>query len=108
MSIDRNLIFGVLALRNRYIAHDQFVEVNRAWAADKTRGVGDLLVGRGLIDEGARGEVERLVDIELGRCDGDPRRTLAAVADPETVDLVLREVHDSEIRATFSTIGGFD
>src|SRR4051812_28702171 len=103
MSVDRDLIFGALALQNEYIDLDQFTAVCRARASGKPAPVADLLVQRGWIDGRDRDEIERLVERKLSRHGNDPRQTLGAVADPFTVDL-LRDVDDQEVRKSIHTL----
>ena len=47
---DRNLLVGVLALQMDFIDRDQLVAALRAWIADKTRALDDILRDQDVID----------------------------------------------------------
>ena len=44
--VDRNLLFGVLAFQDEYIDLAQLAAICRAWVADKSRSIPQLLVER--------------------------------------------------------------
>jgi serine/threonine-protein kinase len=76
MSIDRDLIFGVLALQNDYIELDQFTAACQAWASDNSQPMAAMLLGKGWIDERARSEIDNLVERKLKRHAGAPSKAL--------------------------------
>ncbi len=106
MSIDRNLIFGLLALRERQLQADHFVEVFRILSLDKSKSVAEILGALGWINAEARRALEKRVDDEIAR-HGDVRKTLAWLTDAEATVLISREIVDPEIRAAFGTPGDF-
>jgi hypothetical protein len=88
MSIDRNLIFGVLALQNDYIELDQFTAARQAWASNNAQPMASMLIGKGWIDERGRSEIDCLVERKLKRNGCLPRqahRETAHLAAPERV-----------------------
>lgn len=50
MSVDGNLLFGILALQNDFITRDQLVDGMNAWVLVKHRPLGDLLLERGALE----------------------------------------------------------
>jgi serine/threonine-protein kinase len=128
MDTDRNLLFGVLALRADLLDKDRFAEACSAWAARQKTPLADLLVGRGWLTAEQRGRVEVLLDRELANRQGDGdavrpevttdyvRQSLAATTDsenlqsldgssaPPTPGLVLLSTsgHGSELRDRYT------
>ncbi len=98
MQTDRNLLFGVLAFQDEYIDLAQLAAICRAWVADKSRSIPQLLVERQWLAESDRDELERKVERKLKRFVGDAHATLGAVADSAVRD-VLRQVDDPDVRA---------
>ena len=103
MNTDRNLLFGVLAFQDDFIDMSQLAAVCRAWAADKSRPIPDLLVERGWLTDSDRGELDRKVERKLRRYGGDVHATLGAVADAAARD-AIRDVDDSDIRKSISSL----
>jgi serine/threonine-protein kinase len=88
MSIDRNLIFGVVALQNDYIELNQFTAACQAWASNNSEPLASMLIGNGWIDERARCEIECLVERKLKRSGclpGQGRGETALFMAPERV-----------------------
>ena len=102
MQTDRNLLFGVLAFQDEYIDLAQLAAICRAWAADKSRSIPQLLVERQWLSEQGRDELERKVERKLKRFVGDVHATLGAVADGAVRD-VLKQVHDPDISESLSS-----
>ena len=104
MQTDRNLLFGVLAFQDEYIDLAQLAAICRAWAADKSRSIPQLLVERQWLNESERDELERKAERKLKRFVGDAHATLGAVADSAIRD-VLMQVDDPDIRAAIPELG---
>jgi tRNA A-37 threonylcarbamoyl transferase component Bud32 len=95
MDTDRNLLFGVLALQVDLITPNQFAQASARWAADKGRGLGDILVEQGWLAAADRQDVEKLLQRKLAKHKGDVkaslievtsdqvRQSLIGVADPD-------------------------
>jgi hypothetical protein len=92
IGVDRNLLFGLLALQNGLINQGRLVAAFQAWTLAKARDLADHLVGRG--DLGAH---DRSVVDVLGSDTAPGRWLLAAVPDakPEGFD-----ADPSELAAT--------
>ena len=74
MDSDRNLLFGVLALKADLIDATQFAEACSAWAATKSTPLADLLRQRGWISADDRTDVEKLLERKLRKYGGDAPR----------------------------------
>src|SRR5271167_4982833 len=95
-SVDRNLLFAVIALQDDLIDQTQFADVCAGWAMRLERPLADLLIERRWITAEDKGEVERKLDRKLKKHGGDARVTLGVVADIEARD-VLQEIKNPEI-----------
>lgn len=100
---EANLLFGALAYQLEYIDLAQFSAVCRAWAADKSRPLPELLVERGWIDGQAKAELLRLAERKRNRYGGDVHATLGAVADGAVRD-AIKQVDDAAVQATISSL----
>ncbi len=96
--VDAQLLFAVLAMEMEYLDLNRFTAACRAWAADKSRPLADLLVERGWISRQAREELDGAVERKLKRFGGDPYATLGAAADVAARD-AIRSLDDPQIRA---------
>ena len=62
---DRNLLFGAIALRQKFISRDALIDAMGDWVDDPSRSLGEILVGRGSLASQAREVVDTLIDEEL-------------------------------------------
>jgi hypothetical protein len=100
---DRNLLFGVLALQIDLIDERQFAQACAAWATRKETPLADVLKELGwLTDEDCRA-VEALAERKLKKHGGDPRLTLAHVADAGARD-ALRSLGDEDVNKSISSL----
>jgi len=107
--VDRDLLFGLVALQNGLIDHVQLVAGFQAWTRDRSRSLADYLLAGGALDDEQRSLLDGLVAQHLKKYGEDRERRLvddaapAAVAngrfspdnpaDPEaTVDFAVREL----------------
>lgn len=98
---NRQLLFGLLALKNDFVDSRQLLRAFDAWAADKSRPLAEALAADGVLDPGDAATVERLVERFLQRHGGDVEASLAAV----NVATPLREklaagVADPDVQAS--------
>src|SRR5262249_58030250 len=66
-SADRNLLLAVLALQNGLVGKDDLLAAMHAWAVDKLRPLGELLVERGAMGPEYRALLDALVDAQVRR-----------------------------------------
>lgn len=101
--VDRNLLFGVLALQDDLIDPAQFTDVCAGWALRLETPLAELLLERGWITPEDRQQIERRLERKLRKHGGDVLTSLAAVAGPEARD-ALRRVDDPRISQALSTL----
>ena len=77
--VDRNLLFGLLALQNGLIDQSKLVAAFQAWTLDKDRPLADHLVAHGDLDPDQRGVVEAMVGLHLKKHGGSTEKSLAAI-----------------------------
>jgi serine/threonine protein kinase len=81
MDTERNLLFGVVALQSGAVDADGLSETCADWASAQTMPLADALVGRGLMTDEQRSQIEETVARELASHGDDPQATLAATID---------------------------
>jgi serine/threonine protein kinase len=102
-SVDRNLLFAVIALQDDLIDQTQFADVCAGWAMQLARPLSDLLIERGWITAEDKREVERKLERKLKKHGGDARLTLGAVADINARD-ALQAIEKPEIRQSLAAL----
>jgi len=105
-SADRNLLFGVLALQLDFLTRDALVAGMNAWAVDKGKPLGRILVGQGALSAARLELLDALVVEHLNRHGGDASVSLAAAANGSTLSEALDAVADPEVRSTLSALAG--
>src|SRR5258707_749349 len=103
VELDRNLLFGVLALQTKVIDASQLAEAGTAWAARKDASLADLLIERGWITPEERVAIDHLIAIRLRRHGDDPRTSLAASAAVPSL-WALADIDDEEVHASVTTL----
>jgi serine/threonine protein kinase len=102
---DVNLMFGILALQVDFIGRDQLIEGLHAWALDKSRSLGEILVDQGSLEPEQREPVEMLVQAHLKGSNNDPKKSFATLASAIGVPEELSEIEDGDIELTLSHVG---
>jgi serine/threonine protein kinase len=99
---ERHLLFAVLAFESELLDLPQLTAACRAWAADKSKPIADLLVERGWITTEDRGFIEKQLDRKLAKHQHDPRVTLNAVTRGDVCD-AIKEIDDPDIQQSLSS-----
>ena len=102
---ERELLFGLIALQNGLVDHDQLVNAFRAWTRDKGRPLADELVAGGGLDEEQRALVEGLVAHHIKKHGGDPGASLSAINAGRSTREGLTGIGDPDIEATLTQVG---
>jgi hypothetical protein len=102
IDIDRNLLFGVIALQDDLIDEARFTEACAVWALRLEAPLADLLIKRGWITAEDRREIERKIERKI-RKHRNVRATLAAEAGADARD-AIRAVDHPEIRRSLSSL----
>lgn len=98
MACERDLLFGVLALQNNFVAREVFLGAFSAWIADKSRPLADYINQLGKLSRRNFALLSDLVEVHLEQHGGSPQQSLAAVSSIESVREALEEFQDSELR----------
>ena len=85
---EKHLLFAVLAFESDLIDLAQLTAACRAWGADKSKPIADLLVERGWITAEDRGFVEKPLARKLAKHQHDPRVTLNSVVRGDVCDAI--------------------
>jgi eukaryotic-like serine/threonine-protein kinase len=100
---DHNLLFAVLVLQNDLAARDDVLAAMNAWAMQKHRSLGDLLVERGALGEDARKAITGLLDLHVAK-HGSPEKSLAALDVSSPVRRTLVSIADSDVQASLGQL----
>ncbi len=105
MSVDRELLFGILALQNGLIDRDTLVTAFQTWMKDKSQPLAQILQQR---NSGSPEEFEllnRLVEIHINKHGQDFQKNLASISNIASVTAQLQQLGDPDIDATLMGIG---
>ena len=103
--VDRNMLFGLLALQNGLIDQGQLVAAFQAWTRDRSRALADYLVGRGDLDADDRDAVETLVSRHLKKHGGSAERSLASIAAGRSTHESLAALRNPDIEHSLIHLG---
>src|SRR2546423_1391121 len=101
---DRNLLFGILALQMDFISRDALIAAMSAWALDKARPLGQILVGQRALASDQHSLLEALVRAHVRQHGDDPERSLAALGPAASVREALRQVGDTALHASLAQL----
>jgi hypothetical protein len=101
---DRNLLVGVLALHLDFIGRDQFVAALNAWAGDKKKPLGQVLIEQGALADAGRDALEVLADRHLECHEGQARHSLQSLEVGPEVWQGVASIADSELPASLTVI----
>ena len=99
---EKHLLFAVLAFESDLIDLAQLTAACRAWVADKSKPIADLLVERGWITAEDRGFVEKQLERKLAKHQHDPRVTLNSIVRGDVCD-AIKQVEDADIQQSLSS-----
>src|SRR5262245_11494925 len=86
--LDRNLLFGALALQDYLITAQQLGEICVVWATKMQQPMADLLRERGWITAEDQKQIEKRMERIIKRHGGDIKASLGAVAGAEARDAI--------------------
>jgi serine/threonine-protein kinase len=106
---DRNLLFGVLALQLDFVSRDALIEAMHAWAMEKGKALGQILVQRQALRPDKQQLLEALVDAHLEEHGNRADQSLAAVRPPAPLRRQLESIADPDLQASllFFSTGDF-
>jgi serine/threonine-protein kinase len=105
VDVERNLLFGLLALRNGLIDQDQLLDAFRSWTRDKDRPIADHLAELQYLDDQQCALVDRLVALHLGKSGGKAERSLASILASRFNRESLAGIHNPDLDITLARLG---
>ncbi|MFO0950148.1 MAG: serine/threonine-protein kinase [Isosphaeraceae bacterium] len=105
MAVDRDLLFGLLAVQNELVDSSRLAQAFREWSHDKSRAIGDVLVEQGALDDDDRTVVEALAGRVLKRHGGSAEESLASLGGEWATRLELATVEDPDLQASIQILG---
>lgn len=112
MSVEKNLLFGLLAWQNAVISDAQFLAGMRQWSKDKQLSIADVLQDQNALSVEHRRLLEPMVEANIQLHDQDVTRALCSVG--SSVDILRearRQIDDADIvrsidNSTLLSVGG--
>ncbi len=98
--LDRNLLFGVIALQMDFVSRDALLAAIHAWVLEQPKPLDQVLVERGALAEDERGLLEPLVGKHLEKHGDDAERSLAALTSMDWIKHDLQTVAEPDLNVT--------
>src|SRR5262245_57845656 len=89
---DRNLLFGIIALQMDFISKEALLSAMNAWALDKSKSLGQILIDQQALTPKRLALLDSLVEEHLAEHDGDPEASLMAVGSAKHDVSVLKNL----------------
>ena len=105
---DGNLLFGILALQTDFITRDELIAAMHAWALDKRKGLGEILVERQALTVEERALLEPLVRKHVENHGDDPQQSLAALTDVRGMRQSLKAITDPELEVSLNRLADLE
>jgi serine/threonine-protein kinase len=104
-SVNRDLLFGILALQNGLTDPATLRAAIRDWSRDRARSLAQILVERGALEAGQRTMVDDLVRERLRAHGDDPESSLMAIGALVGLGDQLSQLDDAGLEAMLAHIG---
>lgn len=106
---DRNLYFGVLAIRQGYIRTESFFAATNAWMSRRSTSIGQFLMERDLLSPEEFATLEKIIEDDLQRTGRDALLALFERSGPlaMTFELALQGFRDADIDASLQRLRSF-
>lgn len=101
---DRNLLYGLLAVRMELISRDALIAAISAWAREKTKPVSRILVEQGALSSTCEGLLDQLVEEHLKVHDNDATKSLVSLHPSATLRDDLQHISDPQWQATLDSV----
>jgi serine/threonine protein kinase len=100
----RNLLLGLLALKNDFIDRDTLLAGFGSWVADRSRPLGQILLEGGALSPGHHLFLEALIAEYLALYGDDPDESLAALGSIGSVRDDLEQLADADLQACLAIV----
>jgi hypothetical protein len=97
---NRNLLFGILAMEMDFIGRDALITAMNAWALDKQKSLGQVLLDQKALRPESHTLLEALVQKHLEKHDGDAEKSLSSLSSLDSVRKDLEQVDDAGVQAS--------
>ncbi len=104
MPADRNLLFGILALKLDFITRDQLVAAMNVWILAKSNSLGEILAEQGVLSSPRVELIDRVVEEHLRAHSDETRLSLHSLRVDEDVLRTLASLPDEGVQQTLTAI----
>ena len=106
-AVDRNLLYGVLAVQLGFVTRDQLIAATSRWVLNKEQPLGEVFIRQGMITRADGQIIDGVVAKQLERNGSDARQSLHSLAGVAGLEETLELLGDSTAprSAEFDTIG---
>ena len=108
VDVDRNLLFGLVALQDGLIDQDQLLAAFRSWTRDKGRTIADHLAELRYLDDEQCALIDRFVTLHLDKSVGRADRGLVSILASLFIRESLAGLGDPDLDATLARLGGIN
>lgn len=100
--VDRNLLFGILALQMDFVSRDALIAAMHGWVLDKQKPLGQILVEQGALASDVLTALDTIVKKHLELHQDNPQQSLAAVGLPGGLQRDLAQLSDADVQASLA------
>lgn len=102
--VERNLLFGVMALKLDFISRDGLLQGMKAWVLNKTRQLGDILVGQANLTAEHRDLLEPLLAAQVEQNGSALEKSLGTLGPFATILQDLEQLADGDLSASLARV----
>ncbi|MGI8977615.1 MAG: protein kinase domain-containing protein [Pirellulaceae bacterium] len=102
---DRNLLLGILAMQVNFIDHVTLLSAMNAWAADKKKTLGQVLIEQQKLTPGQLDALDALREQQLKLHGGSAELSLHAVQSVSLESTDLISIHDYDVQTSVAKLG---
>ena len=103
-TVDRNLLFGLLALQNGIITREALVAAFSVWLLDKSRMLDAILIEQRAISPERQAQLEQMLAWHIEMHGQDAAQSLAAVSSAQSACQLLAALGDQDIQASLQPL----
>ncbi|MDB5385362.1 MAG: Serine/threonine protein kinaserelated protein [Planctomycetaceae bacterium] len=103
-TVDRNLLFGLLALQNGIITRDALVAAFSIWQLDKSRTLDEILIEQKALTPERQAQLQQMLAWHIEVHGQDAAQSLAAVSTDTSARQVLISLGDADIEASLKHV----
>ena len=96
-AVDRNLLFGILALQTNFISREALLAAFAAWVADKGRPLGEILCQQGKLTQSQSEVLRALTDEHVKHHGNDSNQSLGAITSLGWLWAELLKLNDPQL-----------